>query len=408
MTLVNHRTFLAGIGAIFSLVLTAGELHAHGLPAKTKQVFHPGLSLQASFQASYRNQSLVENEQRWLLPGRLLGGEALPLQRGFSVDEAFLTAIYATDQAYAVAKLGQHSSEHGLALEHVYVGTFLTENINVDIGKLNGEFSPFNTIHSSQMRSASPLLLYDSFFGRQFNDDGLRLKSSWFDGALIVGGEAWRGSHFPANDSESTDLAWDLFAHLYVSAEALELRGGAYTFKAEADRRIDDRYDATHSHGVNTSNIPNLYFTGDIEVVGVHGLLSANLFDDLWLGAQGEWASYKSEGSLRDELRLAAYRASHKAMWVELFAVAGVHQVSVRYETLKLKNELWGLAAATLVELAQLDSAGKDPYRQSVGYGFQWKPELLLRLEWERHLLTGHQQDLTTASMVWQFETQAK
>jgi hypothetical protein len=89
-------------------------------------------------------------------------------------------------------------------------------------------------------------------------------------------------------------------------------------------------------------------------------------------------------------------------MWAEVFARKGAHQLATRYERIQLKNELWGSAAGSIVDLANLNSQGKDPYRLAASYNLQWQPDSKLRLEWAREYTTGSRQDIASASVVWQ------
>jgi hypothetical protein len=383
----------------FALMSPTGLAHENNSIRPTPQ---QGWQLEATLHTVYRNKAIVTSDQRWLMPGRLLGGESLPFPKGLHLDEAFVTLSYGGPDSYGLIKMGQHGSNHGAALEHAYVGTQIGPDAVLELGKMSAVFSPHNPQHSSQTRYAAPLLLYDAFFGRQYIDDGIRLRGWLLGDRLELGIEGWQGSHFPTKNSHQTDPTFDLYAVVRQQDEPYQFILGTFYWQAQADSRSDDRYDTSHSHGVDTSSLTPLYFSGDVRIVGWHGYLSFAIAEDSQIGLQGEWAVYESDGDLSDNTRVADYKANHKAMWAEVFARKGAHQLATRYERIQLKNELWGSAAGSIVDLANLNSQGKDPYRLAASYNLQWQPDSKLRLEWAREYTTGSRQDIASASVVWQ------
>jgi hypothetical protein len=65
---------------------------------------------------SYRSLAKVERNERWVIPGFLMGGEALPMPKGFHLDEVMLIGTYGEGDSYAYVKAGQHAGADELSV----------------------------------------------------------------------------------------------------------------------------------------------------------------------------------------------------------------------------------------------------------------------------------------------------
>ncbi len=367
---------------------------------------HPsGWTGQGTLAASYRSLSKVKSSERWIIPGHLMGGEALPMPRGFHLDEVMLSASYGQDSTYAYLKLGQHVGADGLEVEHALVGQRLGTNEVLEIGKMSSAMTPYHTPHPSQTPFADPLLVYDALWGRQYNDVGMRVRSLLWNSTLEAGLELWQGDAFPAERKDSAKGAFDAYLLHRMRMESLSWRLGVFHYQGEANTRKDDRYSSEHSHGLDTTTIPVYWFSGRTKVQGFHAALEygANV---KW-GGEGEIHISESEGDLRDATRLAPIETRYLGYWWSVFVTYSSHLAAVRCERLQFENNLSGSAATVLATQANL-VADTDPYRISVAYNWQWTPSLKLRAEWVRDFTSVNEKDMGIAGIVWFHQVQAE
>jgi len=392
-----HRILLSPL-----LIMAATAAKAH--EEATLMGLPNGLSIQGTVATSYRSLAKVERNERWVIPGFLMGGEALPMPKGFHLDEVMLIGTYGEGDSYAYIKAGQHAGADGLEVEHALVGHRIGNNLLVEAGRMNATMSPHHAPHPSQTPFADALLLYDALWGRQYNDVGLRLRSRLFDTGLEAGIEYWQGDAFPAKRQRGAEGAYDLYVEHTARVENIGWRFGLFHYKGEANSRMDDRYSAEHNHGVDTINIPVYYFDGDTQVQGLHGRLEWGQ-PEFQFGGEGEFQLSRSEGQLRDATRLAPLETVYKGYWWSLYQRSGTHLAAVRYERLQFENNLSGAAATALASQALL-LADKDPYRISVAYNFQWDPTLKLRAEWLRDFTSNKKKDMAVLGMIWAKQAQ--
>lgn len=394
---VLYRILLSSL-----LLVTANTARAH--EEATLMGLPNGLSLKGTVATSYRSLAKVERNERWVIPGFLMGGEALPMPQAFHLDEVMLSGTYGEGDSYAYVKIGQHAGADGLEVEHALIGHRIGANLLLEAGRMNATMSPYHAPHPSQTPFADALLVYDALWGRQYKDAGLRLRSRLFDSGWEAGIEFWQGEAFPAKSQGSSTGAYDFYLEHAAQVESLDWRFGLFHYQGAAKSRLDDRYSAEHNHGVDTINIPVYYFDGDTKVQGLHGRLQWG-HPQFLLGGEGEFQLSKSAGQLRDATRLVPLATVYKGYWWSLYQRSGAHLIAVRYERLQFENNLSGAAATALAAQALL-LADQDPYRISAAYNFQWDQALKLRMEWLRDFTSDKKKDMAVLGMIWAKQAQ--
>ena len=379
---------------LLSALLTA-EVRAHSYSEITLP--EEGFTADLGVSAAYRSESLVRSDEVWVIPGALMGGEALPSKQGIGLDEVFLFPSFRRDQTYAFLKLGRHLGSEDLELDHVVVGHAFTPSLALELGQMAAIFTSFNGQHALDTSFSSRRLVYDAIWGGQYNDQGVRLKTNFF--GFDAGLELWKGGSFPAQQSDTDRSAYDVYLRYSLSSEAYILRLGAYSYFTEAHRREDGRYAAGHSHGTAITIDPT-YFDGDVAVHGLT-LLSRYSLGNLALGFQGEVSQMSQDGRLWDLTHEADFDSKTLGLWGELFLSYASETLSLRSERLKIKNDIYGSAAVILGQKLRLIEAQEDPYRHTLSHEHKFSETMRTRIEWSKDFATGDRKNIVTVGAVW-------
>ena len=243
-------------------------------------------------------------------------------------------------------------------------------------------FSPSASWHSSSGYYSEAPLISDVFFGRHFNDDGIRLELGGEEG-LSVGVEGWRGKSFPATAHESSDT-FDAYLKYRLKTNKLETSLGFWGMTADAQQRADERYveGGGHSHGVVSAPPADVRFTGSTDMLGswVSALYRVN--NHLAAGLNAEFINSEVDGEILDDIpRSANIKGDYQGWVVSPFIEWGVHRFSVRHEGLALNNTVTGVSAAALSSGAGLTKTGEDAERFSAQWRWQFHKHLALRAE---------------------------
>lgn len=381
---------------VFALMLSSLDAFAHSY----SEIILPdeGFTAELGVSAAYRSEALVKSNEVWVIPGTLMGGEALPSRKGISLDETFLVPSFRKGPAYGFLKLGRHLGSEELELDHVLIGYELRPGLALEMGKMAAVFTPFNGQHAMDTSFSSRRLVYDAFWGGQFTDEGLRLKTNFY--GIDAGVELWKGESFPARQRDTDRSAGDVYARYSFETESFFVQAGAYYFQADSSQRDDSRYAAGHSHS-GTITLDPTYFDGDVRTKGLT-LISRYSFNPRTdLGFQGELSQIKQDGRLYDLTHEARFENDSVGLWGELYLSYLSETLSFRSERLKIKNDIFGAAALTLGQKLSLLNAEEDPYRQSVSYEHHFTPEFRSRIEWSKDFSTGDKKDIVTLGAVW-------
>lgn len=372
---------------LLALVISA-NCHAHYIPTEA------GVAVNASLAATWSSSSVVDEYDYWQIPGTLMGGHAWPREKGVQIDEMTLgLASRFSDRGFAVVELGSHAAdedhENDIELQHAYLGFVCCDTRGpwvIEVGQMTAAFSPALAEHSADRMVSDGPLVNDVFFGRDFHDKGIRLW--WHETAgFSAGAELWRGEAFPA--TSSGDNAWDLFARYQHQAGALTASTGAWVYRASASSRADHRYGGGHEHtpvappGTSASVFPDVRFTGDTDIYGIHGALEYQLSGTWLLGVKAELMWVEMDGIVHDaSSRQASLEGDQWGGWVQPYMRWQQHSFGVRGDWLSTDNQLVGAAAPVLAEDTGLaNPVAHDPWRLSAFWHWQWLPSLALRVE---------------------------
>ncbi|PUA27225.1 MAG: hypothetical protein B0W54_20255 [Cellvibrio sp. 79] len=370
----------------FALPPFAQHLHAHGLQLDDVATN----SLNAAVVTTWRSAAAVDDTTAWRLPGFLMGGESWPVDEGVNLDEVNISGRYVIDHHfYAVGKAGVHGtgkgSDHGdsVEIQHAYLGwrsRCKTFCFAAEAGKMSALFSPAMAEHPSTRHFSEASLILDTFFGRDFHDQGARIlfQSDW---GISGGIEHWRGQAFPSIATEEGGNN-DIFIRYDLATENIVVALGLWGMRADATNRIDHRYSADHTHSSNTAPLfPSVGFTGKTELYGIHGNVRWNFAADWALGVSGEWVESEANGFLQHNQRIADVLSEAQGAWIQPSVHWRNHTLAVRAEQLHVDNYLEGPAAPALTLDSGLTNNGLNPERISAVWLWDWKRNVTLRFE---------------------------
>ena len=388
---------------IFSCLLIAvgQQAFAHSVPT---DIGEPQLHLAMAITA--RSAGAVKSDEYWRIPGVMMGGHAWPATQGLNPDELSLSFSYRMDEnLFAVIKVGQQDGHDDAApeIEHAWLGYVCcgdTGPLVIEVGKMSAVFTPSVSEHSSARIFADASLSADAFLGRHFHDQGLRLwrhDPQGFSGGI----EIWQGHAFPATADEDGG-AVDLFANVNHQRGRLSLQYGIWTLLARATEREDHRYSEGHSHSsLNTTPPPDIRFSGDSVLTGIHALLGWQLNTRQALRLRLEWIQVDADGVIEDETRRADIDSHYQGIVVQPEWLLGRHLFALRAEQLSLDNHLSGAAAQPLAEDANLIT-DHNPWRLGAGWRWQWRKTLALRADLTRDASLGRAENRIAVGLVWQ------
>ncbi len=379
--------------ALVTLLITSADSalgHSETGGRRTSTFLHARASL------TVRAGDFVQPGEPWLIPGALLGGEALPPEEGAQLDDVQLRGAYQLADHYAVhAKLSSHP--HGdegqnLELENMYLAadfSRLAPGLLLDIGQMASEITPSANWHASQGDFTEAPLISDVFFGRHFVDTGARGEMGRTP--LRVGLELWNGDSWPASQAEGG-------ASLYVRGAIERARLTAdYRFwgmHSEAENRRDDRYISGHSHGgvEVISPTSDIGFSGDIDMAGAFLSLAYNTSS--WtLGSEFEWIRAESDGSLADLTQSVPFESTYEGMRFSLAAGVERHTWMVQHEELLLQNYFRASVSPLFLTNSGLFNPGFDPSKTTALWRYRVLENVAIRLQYVREELSDGVRD---------------
>jgi hypothetical protein len=381
--------------------LFVGTAHGHSIPTAIGEPV-----IDAALAVTVRSAGAVDYDDYWRIPGVMMGGHAWPAEQGMALDELSLSAGYRhDDNLFVVMTVSQHGSQEahgGPEIEHAWVGYVCCGETGpwvAEAGRMSAAFSPSASEHSSQRIFADANLANDAFLGRHFHDEGLRL---WrHDPAgFSAGMELWRGRAFPATADEQGG-ALDLFASWHHRGERISFSAGGWSLFARATRREDHRYSEGHSHGgPGNTPPPDVRFSGDSLLHGVHGNLSWRTDAGTVIGLRMEWMTVRADGTLSDATRQAELEGRYQGVTLQPELHHGRHTLAARAEQLILENHVRGTAALPLAEDANLITS-RDPWRLGLGWRWQWREPLAIRADILRDASLNQDGDRFSIGLVW-------
>lgn len=394
-----RKRFLAS-----GLLLVADLLLLQKAVAHTAAVPQVGTQASAALSATWRNEGAVLTNGRWQIPGVLMGGEAYPVEESVTLDEARINLSHRNEKgAYGLLQVASHDNNVNAELHHALMGYEFSSDflpLTVEAGRMAGQFTPANGVHATDRLYSESDLALDAFFGRQWNDSGLRITARPL--GFILGLEHWRGDAFPATRGDNND-SYDLFLHHRIQHHAVDWHSGLWFLSADALQRVDQRYGVgAHNHGNSqaTTAVP-FWFSGQTQAEGAFVNLNWALVDARVLHIGGEWMRIEPEGVLADTTRSAPMNSRYDSARLQVSLESGPHEVGLRWEQLMLDNTLAGPAAEVLSVLAGLNNDGLEPTRGTFIYRWQVDNTLALRTEWSLDKVSSEEKHRVALGAIW-------
>ncbi|MEM9103007.1 MAG: hypothetical protein AAGB12_11860 [Pseudomonadota bacterium] len=370
---------------IRSILIITSLLISSSIDAHESAETLPTTQVTAKVAISYRNESLVEPGEAWLIPGMNLGGEALPVEKGFSLDDAQILADYRVEDNYAIsAKFSAHGHHESIELElenlwFTWLVEPVSENLLIEVGILRTEITDTAYYHASESEFSEAPLLSDAFFGRHFNDTGIKAK--WQKPLFSIGAEVWSGSSWPASGDEG---GLSGFIKFHPNWQGFHIDSSFWAMAMNVENRNDDRYGSDHSHGGLTVTSPaaNIFFTGDTLGLGTN--IDVGYQAETWqIYAQAEWIQFEHDGDLFDSSgQNSALDSTYEGLRYLLGLEWHNHLIAVQTETLTLENVFFDSVNVLFLEQSGLLNNGFDPAKHSVSWQWSFAEDFKLRTEW--------------------------
>ncbi len=386
--------------SILWLVLLSCNARAHDSQQTLAATF-----INAQSALTYRNDGLT-SDMPWLIPGALLGGEALPANKGLTLDDLQVLGNYRVNNHYSVAaKLSAHGSGDDITLElENFWFTFNSHNIVanslVEIGRISTDTTPSAYFHASSSPFSEASLLSDVFFGRHFNDMGIKAKTT--RGIMTLGLEGWSGKHWPAANNAGAGSA---FLHLQPSWQQGHARMGIWAMHSRAKNRTDTRY-GNHSHGsvaTITSPTSDIYFSGSSDLAGAF-MSARQQYRAATFIAEAEWIESRSNGDLLQQTtnQQSAYTATYQGLRGLLGVTMARHAITVQYDQLALENVFLNSVNTVFLAATGLQNEGFNPSQLMAAYQWHYHRDFSLRLQWSQDDTTAKgKHNHTGIGLVW-------
>lgn len=368
---------------------------------------NPGLHLKTAL--SMQSGEIHNETSPYLIPGILLGSEAIPNNKGTSLDDLQLTGRLKLNNAtYVAGKLGyhQHSGTSNLNLDNFWFGRYVTTGEHIlkfDAGIMATSTTPTASFHASQDDFRNRPLLADVFFGGHHRDSGI--KAVWYWQTLELGIEMFNGASWPYQSKTDQQNLYGKFQGKLFDSR-LKTDVGVWYSKGKAIARQDTRYDTGHHHDT-TSQIetPDGQFTGEIIQYGYYIQLQQSLAN--------HWsANLKIEGILNEQSGVIISSSQlNQSADVALSAIgvavtAGlkfdVHQINLRHEIVAVNNKLFN-TTSQFIDQQGLNNLGFEPTRTALNYRWQFQQDLFVNVEaLVDKSSVQKSQHLWSISLIWQ------
>lgn len=386
-----------------TLLVTPLSAYAHGSahdPADDGSGSDSEINAAASI--TWNSKGAADSDGLWRIPGALMGGHALPADKGGKVDDAILWGSHRLGEHTKVSgSVGVHNDGsaqlelENLALDYTPANR---KPVTLSIGKLEPAFSPSAHHHPSLDSFADSTLLADAFWGRSIHDTGVRATGKPTSNSEI-GIEVWNGDFFPATSGEG---AQDIYAKLRHEQAGWDIGGGVWAMQAKAAKRSDDRYfSSDHTHTPSGVTLTDVKFSGDTRMAGAWFNLAAPEKHGFQAALRYEAAQGKSSGALADTTRRADYDSNHLAYAITPSLAWRNLQLSYRLEKLSLENKLTGNGAQVLADEANLVTDA-NPKRQTLQLNWRINRNVAARAAYIKDNTLPTTDDRISIGVVWQ------
>ena len=338
---------------------------------------------------TYRNNQVVNNGEIWQPSGFLIGGEAVPPEKGANLDDIQLQGYKNFNHAYYVGtkvSVHSHDGENNIELENLWFGTefeVAQQKIQFEIGKISTLVTDTLNYHASTDVFSQAPLSTDILFGRHFNDIGARVALvkgvNKLNLSYKLGVELFNGDNFPSTSGDGTLTT---FSHFTYQSQAFKSLVKFWVLYGKAEQRADLRYSSGHSHGVVVDNIVESSFSGDTLNTGVY--LDATWTNEQWrFHSEFEWIQAQVDGQVFTTTQSANIDAEKNSYRLAAFVERDKHSLHLEYEILSTENQ-FSQTTQTFVEQVGLSNDVFEPNRLSVAWHYAFHPDFVLRTEWIR------------------------
>ncbi|WP_293904471.1 hypothetical protein [Phenylobacterium sp.] len=190
------------------------------------------------------------------IAGFPLSADAGPFSRGFSLGESEVTLAASVDPYFAANLTATFGRDDTVSVEEAYVQTTtLPAGFTLKAGRFFSAIGYLNERHAHNWSFIDMPLPYRALLGVQYGDDGVQVR--WLAPTpffLEVGGELYRGDHFPAGNGDrnkpgtetafvhagadiNDDSSW-LAVASYIHADASKRDTGGDIFDGNTDLGI--------------------------------------------------------------------------------------------------------------------------------------------------------------------------
>lgn len=359
-------------GSFITLSTSAHELNPDNVPTH----------LTINTAMSYQNKTT--SSDAWMVPGILLGGEAIPRQQGAKIDDAQLIGKLVLQQQVSFhGKVGfhQHASDSELALEELWFKKAYQLNhsqLDFEIGLMATDTTTTANHDAGQSLFMTKPLLALTFFGGHHKDTGLKSKYYWRN--VQVGLELWNGDSWPYTSAEGSQALYLGYQNTFFSVQT---KTNLWYSHGTASQRQDLRYSTSHNHSssiTSAANMPESYFSGDIDMVGGVITLARSVSSDLSLLGEMEVLQSRQLGQLSDTSQSANIELHQTGIRTLVGVEWRNHSVAIQYEMLVVDNHFANTTSA-FIDQQGVYNKNFEPKQTTFAYNWRWQNSVTFRLE---------------------------
>lgn len=357
--------------------------------AHTQGYTHIKNSVDAGASITLRSNEMLEDDQLYLIPGTLMGGEAYPYEKGLGIDDAYLAGGFSWSEHLLLSgELSAHEHESSVELELETLALSYRPKLEsewyVTAGKFASRISPSASWHANPHSFTEAGLQSDLHFGRHGYDNGIRI--SYEPMAWQVGLELWNGQNWPASSRQGQ---YNFYGFINGELGKSHYRLGAWFGRSEAENRVDQRFSQGHSHsgGSADTNISEYEFTGDIDGFGAYFMGEFPLNDKHSLFLDLEFVSQTHQGDLSRNNQNTEIEYAPETYRVSLAWQAGEHKFIAQQERTIITNEIGNSVDAIFLSESNLENNDHEPSRFTMAWHWRLNSNLVSKVEWVRENL---------------------
>ncbi|HEX7373713.1 MAG TPA: hypothetical protein VF277_01975 [Steroidobacteraceae bacterium] len=295
-------------------------------PARGSSAFNPSISVILAGNYTDTSQDPANYHIAGFMPN---GGDIGPGDRSFNLGESEVTFAASVDPYFNAALTMALSADGGIGVEEAYARTTsLPAGFSIKGGRFFSGFGYLNEIHAHAWDFVDQPLVYQAFYGGQYQQDGVQVK--WLaptDYFLEFGAETGNGGEFPGTRLTRNGLnGTTLFAHVGGDlGDTIGWRAGLSWQDMDAEDRAYDDVDSLGNPVTNS-------FTGSSQTWIVDATLkwTPPSTRRSMLKLQAEYLRRTEDGALAYDVGGAALSDSYRSVQ-DGWYVQGVYQFNPRW-----------------------------------------------------------------------------